>query len=285
MADDEQPPSQNLLGQRIKVLLDQWILSAGTAEIGNSLINDTAKAVAIEALGLGIHSIDVWDLRALVAFQVAPRSAINYESTNPTPRWRLVQQHIHKVTGLELSECEELARSVAAVINRVGTRRIGLHDHLDLLLQRDGPRCNYCLFPFSSSIAPSIRSRDPFKPMYESPEELCQPEVDHIVPVSRAGENDLSNLQILCRGCNMAKSDLIALLVKNELLYAGLELREIPRPVRFRMLVWALLKSGSECSCCQDSETELTVRLWQREGAYVRTNMRVLCYPCALASE
>jgi 5-methylcytosine-specific restriction endonuclease McrA len=32
-------------------------------------------------------------------------------------------------------------------------------------------------------------------------------EIDHITPVSKGGNNDLSNLQLLCSNCNAAKRD------------------------------------------------------------------------------
>ena len=33
--------------------------------------------------------------------------------------------------------------------------------------------------------------------------------VDHIIPVSRGGTDELDNLQTLCKECNLNKSDLI----------------------------------------------------------------------------
>ena len=35
------------------------------------------------------------------------------------------------------------------------------------------------------------------------------PDLDHIVPISRGGSDDLSNLQVLCRRCNSSKKDRI----------------------------------------------------------------------------
>lgn len=32
-------------------------------------------------------------------------------------------------------------------------------------------------------------------------------QIDHVIPVAQGGDNDLDNLQLLCRSCNAAKSD------------------------------------------------------------------------------
>jgi len=56
---------------------------------------------------------------------------------------------------------------------------------LAFLLTRDGAMCRYC-----SSTGPL--------------------EVDHIIPLSKGGSNDMGNLQLLCRPCNRQKSNKLA---------------------------------------------------------------------------
>jgi len=56
-------------------------------------------------------------------------------------------------------------------------------------------------------IAPEVFKRDPHCCHYCGTTE--QLEIDHIIPLSRHGTNELDNLQILCRRCNGHKRDKI----------------------------------------------------------------------------
>jgi 5-methylcytosine-specific restriction endonuclease McrA len=56
-----------------------------------------------------------------------------------------------------------------------------------LVAQRAGHRCEYCH-------APEVIFNFPF-------------EVEHIIPTSRQGADDESNLALACRSCNLLKSD------------------------------------------------------------------------------
>lgn len=47
--------------------------------------------------------------------------------------------------------------------------------------------------------------RKKFRDICPSCGRSCVPEVDHIVPLSRGGSNDISNLQPLCKSCNCRK--------------------------------------------------------------------------------
>lgn len=56
--------------------------------------------------------------------------------------------------------------------------------------ERAGHRCEYCR-------APEVIFNLPF-------------EVEHIVPASRGGPDDLANLALACRACNLFKADQVA---------------------------------------------------------------------------
>ena len=57
-----------------------------------------------------------------------------------------------------------------------------------LIHERDEYRCQYC----------GVRNTDQSDPVYH---------VDHVVPVSRGGRTELTNLQLLCSQCNLAKGN------------------------------------------------------------------------------
>lgn len=56
------------------------------------------------------------------------------------------------------------------------------------LARRDGMRCRYCRVPLAD----------------EGPQSL-KPIIEHWVPKSRGGSNDLSNLVLACKFCDNAK--------------------------------------------------------------------------------
>ncbi len=62
-----------------------------------------------------------------------------------------------------------------------------MNPHYPLVSQRSGHRCEYCR-------APEAIFNFPF-------------EVEHIIPVSRQGPDDESNLALACRACNLHKTN------------------------------------------------------------------------------
>jgi hypothetical protein len=64
--------------------------------------------------------------------------------------------------------------------------------------------------PFTKSIRHEVFKRDSYKCIEcgASKDDRCL-HVDHIIPVSRGGTDELDNLQTLCEGCNLAKKNRI----------------------------------------------------------------------------
>jgi hypothetical protein len=67
-----------------------------------------------------------------------------------------------------------------------------MNPHYPVVSRRAGGRCEYCRAPESIT--------------------NCEFEVDHVWPLARDGPDDLANLALACRACNLRKQDRIELL-------------------------------------------------------------------------
>ena len=77
-----------------------------------------------------------------------------------------------------------------------------MNRHYSEVAERAGHRCEYCR-------APEVVFKFPF-------------EVEHILPPSAGGDDDLANLALACRSCNVFKS--AAVLVNDEVTGVGVKL-------------------------------------------------------------
>lgn len=103
---------------------------------------------------------------------------------------QLCYSYMRKVENLQKEKrkiLEERERSLPAQRRFVAEQRRLMTDSLRYdVLKRDGFRCQIC----------GATAKDGYKL-----------HVDHIVPVSKGGKTELSNLRTLCERCNMGKSD------------------------------------------------------------------------------
>lgn len=125
-----------------------------------------------------------------------------------------------------------------------------------------------------------MRTRDPYRPLWESPEELTTREVDHINPIGWTGDNSIANMQLLCRACNAAKSDGFRISAHGEALIAQLASRDVPRMHFFRLLVWLVFDHKGRCDERGCTHGELTMRLVHPGASLTRANLCLICYAC-----
>ena len=213
-------------------------------------------------------------LQHLLAIQLAPRSAIAYRSSNPVPRWRLIHGYLQSRFELESVEGERIARVVSSVLDRADMKR--------------GPRlvepesegsCAICRLPFNRD-PESVLTRDPFKPVWEAPEELGRPEVDHVIPIASLGAHNILNLQVVCRACNLAKGKGLVVDPDDEIRYAAVAIADVPRMHRFRLLQWIIQRCDGRCEVCSQTVGELTMRPIHEEAPLARTTLSLRCYGC-----
>ena len=222
-----------------------------------------------------------FETRLRLALHFSPRAAIEYDSGNPTPRWRLIQHHLINVFGRTEMAAEDVARAIAAVLDNWQRAREQVTAHRDSLIRRDGPTCRNCHVRFNNRESPTVVQCDEYKPYFHSPEELLSAEVDHIEAISAMGTNVVQNLQLLCRLCNAGKGDGLGVDIRHEAAYAGLPVSIIPLSHRKQLLYAVIERDRRRCAQCDASDRELTLRPVVADGAFVRSNLRALCIACA----
>ena len=273
---------QDILGS-LDVLLDHLVIGAAAEQDSPRSIQYETFAFSRATSVLRSDEDDRvrrrFETRLRLALHLAPLTAINYERSNPSPRWRLIREHLVSSFDRDRRECEPLAREIATLLDNWERTRDEVTGHRAFLLHRDGPYCQNCHVEFSTTPA-SLVSADPFKPYFESPEELLNIEVDHREAVSGLGTNVVENLQLLCRLCNAGKGDGLGVDVRQEARHAGSTISDVPVAHRYRMLYTVIDRDGRRCMRCDGASAELTVRLLVTGGAYVRSNLFTVCYDC-----
>jgi hypothetical protein len=221
-------------------------------------------------------------LRLRLALHLAPPNAIDYSPSNPVPRWMLIEQHLVSNLNRSASEVTFLAKEVAATLKSWQEDRQAVNQFRDALLAINGDLCRCCRVEFGASSAMSVVTSDPYKPYYakDPSSPMNRATVDHIVPVSGFGSNDMDNLQLLCELCNKGKGALEPPLLKHEALYAARPIGEIPWWHRAKLLYFTLEAYSFSCSSCGADTSELTIRKIVTKGAIVSTNLRSACYIC-----
>jgi hypothetical protein len=259
---------------RIQLLLEALFMSGGTAS--GEVLRGASLEWITEWLGLApTDHFGVDALRHLVAIQLAPRSALAYQESNPKPRWRLIDEYLAERYSLDDREREEIGRLVAGLLDAWSSSRGS-----SFITAERAEACAICRLPFGYEPS-SVITRDPYKPIWQAPDELSRPEVDHIIPIAGLGRHRVENLQVICRACNVAKGSGLVIDPDVEIRHAGADLESVPRVHFFRLLQWLIGRHGVRCPECGRTDRELTMRPVIPSAALVRTSLVLTCYECA----
>ncbi len=253
-----------------------------------------------ELLNLHEEFIDIYkyELRVRVALHYSPISAINFDKNGTGSRYKLILNYI-KANFIKNDEnAKKLAESVTTVLNNWDIDRDNKYKlyEKDLLIKQN-MKCAHCKVPFTfvkgRYEANSIFKNCNYKVYKQFETTYTTSEVDHIQPISQTGGNTKENLQVLCKLCNRAKSDLISLKTSNELSYAGFdcaELRKVQSTGKnpynkgvshlHKLLYFTILRADKKCELCGEEDTELTMRKKIVNGPLIRSNLQVICYRC-----
>jgi hypothetical protein len=225
--------------------------------------------------------------------QIAPKS-FNYVHLYA----RLTQWASEAASTLPPHRRAQLVQSLAEVLEPIllassqnGRRRWRREEKL--LLYDLGPRCWVCGAGFPVGAVDAFLERETRSPIpVRTHVDFMKPrgvsvrdlkiEVDHILPLSRGGDDEIENLRLSCGWCNRSKS-------AHTLLYHGpghcrvvnhprLGTRSVPQPFWTVRLLGLVRRCESIDGCDRSSDTsELTVAPRRLEGAANPTNMMVVC--------
>ncbi|MCV7068892.1 HNH endonuclease [Mycolicibacterium farcinogenes] len=227
-------------------------------------------------------------VRLRIALSLCPTSALVHRKSERTSRAEKIRDHMVRHQLVDVEDAERLASIVDEVVDNWLTARINVAGFKAALVDRDGSLCNACHVDLDqpATAAISVARQDPYKLTWVHPEKAIYATVDHKVPVSKFGTNDMANLELLCRYCNEGKDDGSPLLLKHEVeLAAVLPCESLATAQglvsKSAHLVYRVLKRDSfSCSACGDSNSELTVRKNCADGLAVMSNLSSICYGC-----
>ena len=110
------------------------------------------------------------------------------------------------------------------------------------------------------------------------------PQVDHIVPLALRGSNDRSNLQLICRSCNIGKDKLLSWIMGAPFFDFPKRASTMSKKLRYCTLAYNKLTYGGRCRepDCDATPSSVAMQIIpkiaiQEGGRFIFDNLMVVC--------
>lgn len=182
------------------------------------------------------------------------------------------------------------------------SRNYHTHRKYDLKID-DIDRCCYCGIDFKNGLDKNFYNKlDILNPItyFSNRHKIHEKCIDHILPISKIGSNEQSNLQYICSVCNSAKKDICTVLDKlnlfservliedienfkeNQSMYINNHKEFNPDKTNFfpLSLFYRVISRYDGCSICSCKDKLLTIMPIDNETLYTIDNLVPVCYDC-----
>lgn len=287
--------------EKIHTFAERLLLGENTNLIIDNFLNEIDYAVdhVTDILKSKDEYIEYYkfELRLRLAMHFIPLEALNYDPENDFTRQELIVNHIVNYFGRSFENATALAHTIIKILDKWESDRKSVTKYRGQLLERQQYKCNHCNVSFVGDIKLGENKYksftnfpdDKYKPYIINKNgttdkiEYLTPEVDHIKPVSALGDNNLENLQVLCKLCNRAKSNILNIKTLDEIEFAGYDIKDIldkkPSHIQ-KMLYFVISRAKGKCEKCKSTDKELTMRKININAPFIRSNLQALCKDC-----
>lgn len=215
-------------------------------------------------------------------------------------RVKLTNYFIHKVykrTGKKLDRKDRFILELVKVSKNYHT------DRKKSLSIKDSKKCCLCGVDFNDGLPEDFdRKIDILNPItyFSNRNNILEKCIDHIIPISKIGDNQQSNLQFICSVCNTGKNDICAVLDKLNLFSERVYIENVEKFKAYQEgiiknsidknvnkvnfyplnLYYRVIGRYKKCFLCNSTNKLLTTMPRDAETLYTFDNLIPVCYDC-----